>query len=62
MPCEKCGCAVEAVDSTPHSGEGTFREEWECANGHKGFITGREEEPPATWQKLGVVFNGDTNE
>jgi len=55
MTCNKCGAAVMPVDVPEPEETGTFVEEWECANGHKGYVSGREEEPPAKWNKAGAI-------
>jgi len=57
MTCETCGCVVSLEDSTEHTGEGRFKEEYECVRGHKGYITGDEAEPPTNWTKYGPVFD-----
>jgi hypothetical protein len=59
MTCDQCGCATELVDSTDHTESGPFREEYECVNGHKGFVTGREEEPPQNWNRYGAIFDNE---
>lgn len=56
MTCQQCGSAVSLVDSTPHKGQGSFSEKYTCSNGHKGFISGNEEEAPNQWERYGEVF------
>jgi len=56
MSCETCNAAVTITDSTEHTGEGSFREQHECANGHTGRVTGDESEPPTAWNRTGAVF------
>lgn len=56
MTCAKCNAAVSLEDSTPHEGEGRFREEYQCAHGHTGVVTGKEEEPASRWDRYGSVF------
>ena len=57
MPCETCNAAVVITDSSEHTGEGRFKERYECANGHTGTISGREEDAPSQWSKYGQVFD-----
>jgi len=56
MTCSTCNAATKLTDSTPHNGEGRFTEQYECANGHTGRITGEEEAPPTEWDRYGSVF------
>jgi len=58
MTCNRCGAGVAPVDVPEPQTEGSFTEEWECDNGHKGFVSGREEEPPVEWEKYGAVYDG----
>lgn len=58
MTCQTCGCAVTIVDSTPAKSEGRFREEYECSNGHTGWITGQEDQMPDSCDRGGAVFQG----
>ena len=56
MPCETCGAATKIVQTPEARETGNFTEEYECANGHKGFVSGREEEPAQNWNRYGAVF------
>jgi hypothetical protein len=56
MTCNACECVVEPVDVDEPDDEGWFSEEWECVNGHKGYIRGREEENPKNWTKYGAIY------
>jgi hypothetical protein len=56
MTCETCGCAVHITDSTPAKSSGRFREEYECASGHTGWVTGQEDAHPDEWRRGGAVF------
>ena len=56
MTCKTCGAAVSLEDSTKYEGEGRFKEEYECINGHVGYIRGEESNPPSSWTKTGMVF------
>ena len=56
MTCNTCGASVHMVDGSDFTGKGMFQEKYECANGHKGFISGLEEKPPNSWDKYGSVF------
>ena len=56
MTCNTCGAPVHMVDGSDFTGKGMFQEKYECANGHKGFISGLEEKPPNSWDKYGSVF------
>ena len=56
MPCNACGAPVEPKDIPEPEQEGRFVEEWECTNGHVGYVSGREEEPPNQWQKYGAIY------
>jgi hypothetical protein len=44
-------------DSTEHTGKGRFVEEYECVNGHKGWVKGEESAPAESWTRTGTVFN-----
>ena len=48
---------ARCVDSTEPKDEGMFKEEYECPCGAKGWITGREEQSPAQWDRYGQVFD-----
>jgi len=56
MTCAKCGAGTTIVETPPARDEGEFTEEWECSNGHKGYVSGREEESPTKWDRYGAVF------
>jgi len=56
MPCESCGAAVQPVDVDEPRGSGSFSEKWECANGHYGYVHGKEQEPAKNWSRFGQVF------
>lgn len=58
MPCNKCGAAVTETKSTPfQGGSGPFVERYECANGHVGYISGDESDPPGQWTKTGAIYD-----
>lgn len=56
MPCETCGCAVQMVKSEGATKEGHFKEVYECAQGHRGYVNGKAEEPATQWRRYGQVF------
>lgn len=56
MTCNACGAAVTTVDSTGSVKSGWFEEQYECANGHVGWVSGQAETPPIEWRKRGSVF------
>jgi hypothetical protein len=56
MPCETCGCAVRITHADEPQDSGAFKEEYECAQGHKGYIYGQEGELPENWSRFGQVF------
>ena len=57
MTCETCGAAVEPTNIPEPEQEGRFVEEWECTNGHKGYVSGREEQSPNQWDKYGAIYD-----
>jgi len=57
MTCETCGAAVEPKDVDEPNDSGHFQEKWECARGHIGYVSGKEQEPPNQWTRTGGVFN-----
>jgi hypothetical protein len=59
MTCNKCGAAVTAKNIPEAEDKGRFVEEWECANGHSGFVRGREEQPPQEWNRFGAIYDAD---
>jgi len=58
MACSKCGQGlVVCIEATEPNETGSFKENYECnVCGAKGFIRGREEQPPKKWQKFGEAF------
>jgi hypothetical protein len=58
MTCDYCGAPTTMNDSTGGTTEGSFEEEYECVNGHKGWVRGKAEEPARNWTRTGMVFNG----
>jgi len=59
MACANCGGAIDEVSIDEPQEEGSFQEEYECVNcDAKGFVSGREEEPPNQWDKFGRAFEG----
>jgi hypothetical protein len=58
MTCNRCGAGVAPVDVDEPQEEGLFNEEYECDHGHKGFVSGREEQNPKQWERFGPVFDG----
>jgi len=57
MSCSKCGAATKTVESTGGIESGTFMERVECANGHRGYVSGEASEQPDQWDRHGEVFN-----
>lgn len=55
-PCQSCGAAVKPKDVDEPEKSGHFSEEWECSNGHVGYVRGKEEQPPNKWTRYGSVF------
>lgn len=58
MACETCGGAVQMIDSDGATRTGSFSEEYECVNGHRGYVRGRAENPAQSWTRYGQVFDG----
>lgn len=58
MACNRCGEPIELVDDKGGVKSGRFEEEYECVNGHRGWVKGRAEESPRKWRKIGTVFQG----
>lgn len=56
MTCAQCGAPIEPSVIPEPQESGRFTEVWECANGHKGYVSGREEEPPTQWDKYGAIY------
>lgn len=54
--CDTCGAAVTMVDSEGGTTEGVFNEEYECANGHRGWVRGEASAPAQEWDRYGSVF------
>ena len=61
MTCNKCGQGeVYPVDVDEPKKSGRFSETWECnVCGAKGFVHGKEEQPPNEWERFGAVFSTD---
>jgi len=57
MSCDKCGAPTTMVENSGAVKEGRFKEEYECVNGHKGWVRGKAEEPAQQWDRTGMVFN-----
>jgi len=57
MTCEYCGAPTVMNDSTGGVKEGQFMEEYECVNGHKGWVKGEASAPAENWNRTGTVFN-----
>ena len=47
---------AKCVETTEPKAEGRFKEKYVCQCGAVGFITGREEHPPSSWERFGEVF------
>jgi len=60
MTCKKCNNGVlEPVDVDESRDEGYFSEEWKCVHCNaRGYVHGREEEPPTEWDRFGGAFDG----
>jgi len=58
MTCEKCGAPTSLEKQSGGTTEGYFTEEYECVNGHLGFIEGESSNPPQEWNRYGTVFEG----
>jgi len=58
MTCNKCGAAVSMNTQSGGTEEGYFTEEYECVNGHRGFIEGEASNPANEWNRYGTVFDG----
>lgn len=58
MTCEQCNAPTQIVEQSGGTKEGNFKEEYECVNGHKGWIRGDASAPPQEWRRTGSVFEG----
>jgi len=57
MTCETCGAAVSLESSEGGTKRGQFTEQYNCANGHSGMVSGEAGEPADAWSRTGAVFN-----
>lgn len=57
MTCDNCGGAVELKEQEGATERGYFKEEYKCVNcGAKGYIDGKAQDTPKTWNRWGGVF------
>lgn len=56
MTCNVCGELLDPKSIPEPKAEGSFLEVYECPNGHKGVVSGREEEPASQWDHWGEAY------
>lgn len=54
--CATCGAAITIVDASGNTKKGEFYEQYECANGHIGRISGDCNKHSSAWTHTGAVF------